>query len=240
MNNKSNNAVEVTPLCFGLHLDRSAEFDKMSFSTHTNRRRRSQETPEYVKPINHRRCLRLLPAALGLLFASCTHPSELSGPQAAIDRSFEAPKGKALICVYRPSKPFTGFIRRPVFINKQHIASTGSGSFVAVPVQPGTYTVQAAGSALIDSPEYRRAYPDITLKMSAGQTIFIRQINVPSSANHLSSVMMLQTGGAPVPLLIKGGLPPYGAAIVDRETARAECSTLKQLTYEPLEGSVSQ
>lgn len=212
----------------------------MSPSTTTNQRRHSQERSESAPAIKYRGRLMFVPAALVLFLASCANHSELTEAQAAIGRSFEAPEGKALICVYHPSKPFTDLIKRPVFINGQHIASTGSGTFIAVPVRPGAYTVQAAAQALIDSPEYRKAYPDITLKLTAGQSIFIRQTVGESTSNHQSSMMMLQTGDTPIPLSVGGGPPPFGAVIVDRDTDRSECSGLKQVAVEALEASISR
>ena len=177
---------------------------------------------------------------LVLCLDSCLHHQDLSSSEEAVGRTLDAPKGKALICVYRPSKPFTGLIRRPVFINKQHVASTSLGSFVAIPVNPGCYTVQAAAQALIDTPEQRRAYPDIGLKLTAGQSIFIRQAIHDSASNAQSSIMMLQTGGAPIPISIGGGLPPFGAELVSNGTGRLGCVGLKQVAAEPLDTSVSQ
>jgi Protein of unknown function (DUF2846) len=179
-------------------------------------------------------------AGLVLCLNSCANHQKLSSFEAAVGRTLNAPKGKALICVYRPSKPFTGLILRPVFINKQHVASTSLGSFVAVPVDPGSYTVQAAAQALIDTPEQRAAYPNIGLKLKAGQSIFIRQTIHGSSSNAQSSIMMLQTGGAPIPILIGGGLPPFGAELVSRETGRLGCAGLKQVAADPLDTSISQ
>jgi hypothetical protein len=179
----------------------------------------------------------LLATAFAVLLASCAQ--EPSAAEQAMATSFNPPKGKALICVYRPSKPFTGLAKRPVFINKQHIASTSLGSFVAVPVDPGTYTVQAGAQALFDTPKFHEAYPDIILKLRPGQTVFIQQI-VHRSTTHSEAPMILQTGGTPLPIPLGAGFPPFGAKVVDSSTGRAECSTLKQVGAEAIEASATQ
>jgi|GEM_PF-3457836 len=189
----------------------------------------------YVSTISIRSSFRLVLSAITLFVSSCAHRMESTGLETSTGRSFDAPRGKALICVYRPSKPFTGLMKRPVFINKQHVASTKLGSFVAVPVEPGTYTVQAASQALIDSPAYRQAYPDIRLKLTAGQTVFIRQTVGALTSNSGSPPMMLYTGGSTIPIPFAGGLPPFGAVRVDGNTGRSECSGLKQVIADPLE-----
>ena len=164
---------------------------------------------------------RLLAAAFALLSISCQlQPSATERAGAA---SFNPPAGKALICVYRPSKPFTGLARRPVFINKQHIASTSLGSFVAIPVEPGTYNVQAGAGALWDTPAARIVYPEMILKLRPGQTVFIRQI-----IDHTKP-------RPPGPRL-----PHTGARVVDSSTGRAECSSLKQVGAEAIEATVTE
>jgi hypothetical protein len=180
----------------------------------------------------------LLAVAFAVLSASCAQLEPSAAEQAAA-KSFNPPKGKALICVYRPSKPFTGLARRPVFINKQHIASTSLGSFVAVPVEPGTYTVQAGAQALFDTPEFHDAYPDIIVKLRPGQSVFIKQI-VHHSKTNSEAPMMMQTGGTSLPIPLGAGFPPFGARVVDSSTGRAECSSLKQVGAEAIESSVSQ
>ena len=177
-----------------------------------------------------------LAVALAVLFTSCQ--LEPSAAQQVVATSFNPPKGKALICVYRPSKPFTGFAGRRVFINKQHVASTDLGSFVAIPVDPGTYTVQAAAMALWDTPEAHKAYPDIILKLRPGQAVFIQQFTGRSTNS--GETMMSQTGGAPLPIPMGGGLPPYGARVVDPSTGRAECASLKQVGALALEATVTE
>jgi hypothetical protein len=180
--------------------------------------------------------IRLLAAALAVLSTSCQ--LQPSTAEQVVATSFNPPKGKALICVYRPSKPFTGFGRRAVFISKQHIASTDLGSFVAVPVDPGTYTVQAAAPALWDTPEAHKAYPDIILKLRPGQAVFIQQFTGHSTNS--GETMMLQTGGAPLPIPMGGGLPPYGARVVDPSAGRADCASLKQVGALELEATVTE
>lgn len=204
----------------------------MKFSS--SRRELTQGNSRCVSATGFRSCFRILLLASALLFISCAPHAELTGYEAAVGKSLEAPKGKALICVYRPWKPFTGLIRRPVFVNKQHIASTKLGSFMAVPVDPGAYAVQAGALALFDSPEYRRTYTDIKLKLAAGQVVFIRQTVESSTSNSGSEIMLMQTGGTPIPIAIGGGLPPFGAVVEDGNTGRSECSRLKQVAADPI------
>ena len=175
---------------------------------------------------------RLLAAAFAVLSASCQ--LQPSASEQAVGTSLNAPQGKALICVYRPSKPFTGFGRRRVFIDKQHIASTNLGSFVAISVKPGTYTVQAAAPALWDTPEAHKAYPDIILNLRPGQSVFIKQYEGQSTGS--GETMALQTGGGAVPIPMGGWYPPYAARVVDSSMARAECASLKQVGALELEG----
>jgi len=114
-----------------------------------------------------------------------------------------------------------------VYIDKQHVASTSSGSFIAVPLSPGDHTVQAAALWFVDTPQYHKDFPDIKLRLAAGQTVFIRQ-TTHSAATSQSSTMMLQTGGAPM-LISVGGPVPLGATVMDPATGRSECSGLKQI-----------
>ena len=178
--------------------------------------------------------VRSLASALAILSVSCVGRSEPSTYEKAVGSSFSPPKGKSLIYVYRPSWPFTGLIGRPVFINKQLVAETRSGTFAAVIVSPGTYSVQAGALVLMDSPEYRRTYQDINVKLGTGQCVFIRQ-TVDSLLGNGTSVMMLQTGGAPVPIIMGGGtMPPYGAKLEKAATARPACASLKQVSAKTL------
>lgn len=177
--------------------------------------------------------LRLLPFAIVLVTVSCAPNRQLTESQRAIGRTFEAPKNKAVVVVYRPAKPFTGLMGRPVFINKQHVASTSSGSFTAIPLDPGNYSIQAAAIALFETPEASEAYPAINLALVAGQTVFIRQSIGAENPN--SSPVTFQAGGTVAPVLTGGGgLPPTKATVVDRSTGRSECSTLKQLGSDPI------
>ena len=168
---------------------------------------------------------RLLVAAFAVLSMSCR--LQPSAAEQAVGASFSPPQGKALIYVYRPTRPFTGFGRRAVFIDKQHVAYTYVGSFVAIPVKPGTYTVQAAAPALWDEPGAHKAYPDIILKLRAGQSIFIKQYEGQSTDS--GETMALQTGGGAVPIPMGGWYPPYHAKLVDSSIGRAECASLKQV-----------
>ena len=171
-------------------------------------------------PMRSMNCL--LAAAFAVLSTSCQ--LEPSASERTVAPSFNPPAGKALICVYRPSKPFTGLARRPVFINNQHVASTSLGSFVAIPVEPGTYNVEAGAGALWDTPAAHIVYPDIILKLRPGQTVFIRQFIDPTKRRVI-----------PGPRL-----PNFGAKVVDASTGRAECSSLKQVGALPLEATVTE
>lgn len=178
----------------------------------------------------------LLPAKVtiplaALLSTSCAFHPDLTEPEITAARTFTPPKGKAMLYVYRPPTVKAMAAPRPVFINRQHLASNTNGTFMIIPLKPGKYTVQAAAQALIDEPRYRAAYPDFPLSLTAGQAVFIRQS--VGSAIGTPSVMLLQTGGNPVPLLLGNDLPPFKATIVDRATAGSESAGLKHVGADP-------
>lgn len=172
--------------------------------------------------------IKALAAASVIFSVSCAAPSV---SEQAVAKSFNPPKGKSLIYVYRPSRPFTGLIGRPVFIDKQLVGSTRPGSFAAISVNPGTHAIQAGALALFDSADYHRAYQDIIVNLRAGQCVFIKQTINPATAGP-QSFMMLQTGGAPVPIPMGGGFPPFGAVVMDQATGRSQCEALKQVATE--------
>lgn len=181
--------------------------------------------PDTLSRINFRASFGIV--ACASFFASCAPNSRSAKPGETVFRSFDPPKGKALVCIYRPSWPFTGLIKRPVYIDKQHVASTGSGSFIAVPLNPGNHSVQAAALWFVDTPQYHKEFPDIKLRLAAGQTVFIRQ-TTHSAATSQSSTMIIQTGSVPIPISI-GGPVPLGATVEEPATGRSECSGLKQI-----------
>lgn len=172
-------------------------------------------------------------AAITLLSSSCAFNPELNETELAAARTFTPPKGQALLCVYRPSTVLAMLTPRPVFINGQHLSSNTNGSFMTIPLKPGKYTVQASAQALIDTPKYKAAYPDLHFSLKAGQTVFIRQ-----TVNFIvgdPSVTMLQTGGTPVPMVLGNDLPAFKATVVNATTARSEISGLKHVGADPLE-----
>ena len=127
---------------------------------------------------------------------------------------------------------------RPVIINGEHIVSITNGTFVAMPLKPGTYKIEAGAQAFIPDKEKRKAEPDITLKVEKGKTYFIRQFVEGSIIGNVgrSDVMMLQTGaGGPIPIMLGGdGPPPFKAALVDGAQGREGCSKLKLVGSDPV------
>ena len=124
---------------------------------------------------------------------------------------------------------------RPIYINGQHLVSNTNGTFVSIPLKPGKYKIQAAANAPIDTPEYREAYPLIHLTVRAGENHFIRQWVSGSvfGSGGDTSVMMLQTGGAPIPIVMGSSLPPFSAEVVDEKTGRATCAVLQHVGADP-------
>lgn len=129
---------------------------------------------------------------------------------------------------------------RPIWVNGQHLVSNTNGTFVSIPLNPGNYKIQAAANASIDSPEYRKAYPSINLKVESGKNYFIRQwvggslFGIDTGTE--PSMMMLQTGGAPIPIIMGSSLPPFTSEVVDERTGRAACRTLKHVGADPYGG----
>ncbi len=173
---------------------------------------------------------------LVLLSASCASRPPVSEAEMLAAQTFNAPKGKGILFIYRLKTARGMAMPRPIFINREHIVSNTNGTFVAVPLKPGTYQIQAAAQALIDSKEQREAYPEITLNVQEGKSYFIRQGIAGSIFDTGGGVMMLQTGaGGPIPLLMRGGLPPFKAEVVDGAEGRLECSKLKLVGSDPVQ-----
>ena len=139
-----------------------------------------------------------------------------------------------MLFVYRPSTIRAVAIPRPVFVNGEHLVSNTNGTFVAIPLKPGTYRIQAAAQALIDGKEQKKAYPEIALTAREGKSYFIRQSIGGSIFGSGGSVMMLQTGGAPIPVMMGNDLPPFEASLVEESVGRSECSTLKLVGADPV------
>jgi hypothetical protein len=120
---------------------------------------------------------------------------------------------------------------RPIFINGQHLVTNTNGTFVSIPLKPGKYKIQAAANALIDNPNYRKAYPFINLTVRAGENYFIRQWVSGSifGSGGDTSVIMIQTGGAPIPMVVGSALPPFSAEVVDEKVGRIACGKLRHV-----------
>ncbi|MEO7098646.1 MAG: DUF2846 domain-containing protein [Luteolibacter sp.] len=176
-------------------------------------------------------------AIAGLAFssASCAVHPPVTETEMLAARTFNAPKGKGILFVYRPSTVRAMATPRPIFINRIHIVSNTNGTFVAIPLKPGTYRIQAAAQALFDSKEQREAYPEINLAVQESKSYFIRQSIEGSILGHGGEMMMLQTGGSPIPIMIGGDPPPFKAKLVDGAEGRQECSKLKLVGSDPVQ-----
>lgn len=172
-------------------------------------------------------------AGLILLNASCAVRPGVTEPERQAARTFTAPAGKAVLFVYRPRTVRAMAVARPIFINGEHVVSNTNGTFVAMPLKPGTYRIQAAAQALIDSEEQKKAFPEIVLTAREGKSYFIRQ-SVEGPIVGSGGLMMLQTGGAPIPLMMGNDPPPFRAALVDESTGKWECSGLELVGSDPV------
>lgn len=175
--------------------------------------------------------LATLSSLIVLALASCTYQPELTAQEKLAVRSFTPLPEKALLYVYRPAKIIGGFGIRPVFVDGEHVASIRNGTFVPIPLQPGTYRIQAAAPALYKEEAAKKAYPEITLSAQSGKTYFIRQAEEGARTGG-DATMLLQTGGGGVPIPMGGWYPPYSATLMDPATGRADCSKLKQVGAE--------
>ena len=172
---------------------------------------------------------------LVLSSVSCASRPPVTETEMLAARTFNAPKGKGILFVYRLDTARGMAMSRPIFINREHIVSNTNGTFVAVPLKPGTYQIQAAAQAVIDSKEQRKAYPEITLTVQEGKSYFIRQSIGGSIFGSGGGVMMLQTGsGGPIPIMLGGKPPEFKAEIIDSAEGRKECSQLKLVGSDPV------
>ena len=178
-------------------------------------------------------------AGFVILNASCAVRLPITEEARQSAQSFSAPKGKAVLFVYRPSQIDTIASVRPVWVNGEHLVSITNGKFVAMPLKPGTYRIQAAAQFLNNSKEHKDTYPEIVLTAKVGETYFIRQSVDPSVGSRGETTMiMLQTGGAPIPMVMGNNrglyLPPLRADLVDDGIGRSECSELKLIGADPV------
>ena len=171
----------------------------------------------------------------GVFLSSCAVRPDLSEAEMTAARTFKAPPGKGMLYVYKEKEVRAMLAPRPIHINGQHLVSNTNGTFVSIPLKPGKYRIQAAANALIDTPAYRKAYPFINLTVRAGQNYFIRQWVSGSvlGTGEGATVMMLQTGGTPIPVVMGAGLPPFSAEVVDEKTGREACARLQHVGAEP-------
>jgi len=173
----------------------------------------------------------------GVFLSSCAVRPDLSEAEMTAARTFKAPPGKGMLYVYKEKEVRAMLAPRPIYINGQHLVSNTNGTFVSIPLKPGKYRVQAAANAPIDNLQYREAYPSINLTVRAGENYFIRQWvggNIFTGSGQ-TSVMMLQTGGAPIPIAVGSSLPPFASEVVDEKTGRAACAELKHVGADPFE-----
>lgn len=121
---------------------------------------------------------------------------------------------------------------RPIWINGEHLVTTTNGTFVAMPLKPGDYRIQAAAQALIDSEEQRDTYPEIVLTAREGKSYFIRQsIDLSVGKREGSTVIMSQGSGA---LIMGNDLAPFRAELVEEGIGKSECSKLKLIGADPV------
>ena len=64
--------------------------------------------------------------------------------------------------------------------------------------------------------------------------IFRKHARLLSSALLAGFLMMLQTGGAAIPVMLGDDLPPFEAGLVDENTGKSECSGLKLVGADPV------
>lgn len=167
----------------------------------------------------------LLSSIIGLTaFLSVSCASGPTEQERALGKTFSAPVGKSLLYVYRPSK-FVGMaLRGHVWINKKEVGRTANGTFMAIPLSPGKYSIQAGGGAF-ESYEMASGYsPEVKLDARAGETYFIRQ-NVTMGQIYTNT---LQTGNGAIP--IAGGADfTFSARQVDSFSGKSESSELRQI-----------
>ena len=171
--------------------------------------------------------------ALALACGACSVHPDITPQERAMGQSFTPPAGKGVLYVYRPSTPRAMLTGRPVFINDKELNSNNNGTFMAIPLKPGNYRIQAALKPITD--EQQGHYPEINLSVKAGKNYFIRQ-SVEGSifGEGKGDVMLLQTGAAPIPIPMgTSTLLPFKARLVSEATGKQECRGLKQVGADP-------
>lgn len=170
----------------------------------------------------------------GFLCSSCAFRPDVSEENRVAAETFTPPQGKGLLYVYRPSTIRAAIVPRPVFVNDQHLSSNSNGTFMAIPLKPGKYRIQAAAQGLTE--EFRKAYPEISLELRAGQNYFVSQtVEGSIFGSGETSLTPLQTRGVPIVVPVGTDLPPFAARVVSGAEGRASCSKLKQIGADPFE-----
>lgn len=171
---------------------------------------------------------------LVFLCSSCAFRPDITEENRVAAETFMPPQGKGLLYVYRPSTIRAAIVPRPVFINDQHLSSNSNGTFMAIPLKPGKYRIQAAAQALTE--DFRKAYPEISLEVRAGLNYFVIQtVEGSMLGSGETSLMPLQTGGVPILVPVATSLPPFMARVVSGTEGRSGCSKLKQVGADPFE-----
>lgn len=164
-----------------------------------------------------------------LVLSSCASRTPVTAQEALVARSFTPPRGKALLYVYKRASITGGYAGRPVFINRQYIGKNGNGCFMAIPLTPGHYQIQAAAMAQYHDGSETKDYPEIALTAESGKTYFIRQAAEGSGGR--TELMPVSTGTGTI-VLPSGGGPGLSATLMNPAIGRADCSQLKQIGVE--------
>ena len=183
-----------------------------------------------MKSLIHHGILRSsLSLALGFLTATCTScvtTPTISEEARTSATTFSPPPGKSLIYVYRPSKFIGAALRGRVWINQQQVGETGNGTFMAIPISPGKYSIQGGGALFATFEKINQTEPEVTLTAKAGEVYLIRQ----SVSMGRTSAYILQTGSGPIP--IGTGDFYFSAQRVDDSTGKTELQKLRQVGAE--------
>jgi len=133
-------------------------------------------------------------------------------------RAYKPPAGKALIYIYRPYSFYSSALAKGVWVNRQKAGSNGPGTFIAVPVAPGVYEVQAGGMPLVGLNACNGSRRPLQLKAMAGKCYYIRQ----NLTSHSSGSFLVYAGGVAVPA--SNDTVIYVAEVVDEQQGRLETS----------------
>jgi len=161
-----------------------------------------------------------------LALSSCASRTPVTTQEALVARSFTPPRGKALLYVYKRASITGGYAGRPIFINGQLIGKNGNGCFMAIPLTPGHYQIQAAALAQFKDGSEKKEYPEIALTAESGKTYFIRQAVEGSGGR--SELMSVSTGTGTI-VLPSGGGRDFSATLMNPAIGRADCAQLKQI-----------